>query len=86
MGVGSISNYDNADPRQLKWEMDYNDTKPGRGGGGKKNGKSKFKSAGHRNNAKSKDKKSNIGKFKNSKKINTKSAKKSVNKKNKSKK
>lgn len=26
MGVGSISNRDNADPKQLKWEMKRNDT------------------------------------------------------------
>lgn len=42
MGVGSISNKDNADPKQLKWEMtrDFDHKRKG----GKRFGKNKTKS------------------------------------------
>ena len=37
MGVGGISNTDNANPRQLKWEMDRDDNFGGKSSWKKKN-------------------------------------------------
>lgn len=39
LGVGGISNYDNANPKQLKWELDQDDFGKRGGGGRSKRGK-----------------------------------------------
>lgn len=60
MGVGSLSNKDKADPKQLKWEMQRDEFVKG------KNWKKTKKFNKNKQN-KSKSKKENIGKIKNNK-------------------
>jgi hypothetical protein len=68
MGVGSISNLDNANPRQLRWELDQDGFANDKNWKKNKNAK-KFKGGKSvKNGNKSSIKKNNIGNLKSSKK------------------